>query len=170
MKTMKKLLAIFLVLGLFMGLSVPASAANAQYGPTKEFLKVMDREDHSYNYMGIDESDNERVNVVFSGDYMDEIDVEIYFDVELDSVSMRSWYVISFDEADLNDVLLLVNKLNSDYKYVTFVVDLEDYSVDAKIDCPLRDDANAGEIAYDALYYIVTVVDEAYPELEEYAI
>ena len=96
---------------------------------------------------------------------MDDIEVEIFFDEALDSVSMRSWYVISFDEADLGDVLMQVNKLNSDYKFVTFVVDLNDYSVDAKIDCPLRDDANAGEIAYDALYYIISIIDEAYPEL-----
>ena len=165
MKTVKKLFAVLLVLGLFMCMSVPASAVNAQYGPTKEFLKVMDRENHHYNYMGIDEDDDEQISVSFSGDNMDDIKVDIFFDEELDSVSMRSWYVISFDEADLSDVLLKVNELNNNYKYVSFVVDLSDYSVDAKIDCPLRDDANAGEIAYDALYYMISIVNEAYPEL-----
>ena len=166
MKTLKKLLAVLLVLGLFMCLSITAFAVNAQYGPTKEFLKVMDREGHKYNYMGIDEDDDEQINVSFSGDNLDAIDVKIFFDEDLDSVSMRAWSVIYFDKADYAEVLEQVNELNSDYKYVKFVVDTNDMSVDAEIDCPLRDDANAGEIAYDGLYYIVMIVDEAYPELE----
>lgn len=169
MKTMKKLLACLLMLGLFACMVVPASAVNTQYGPTREFLKVMDRENHKYSYMGVDNNDDEEVDVSFSGDNKDEINVEIYFDEDLDSVSLRSWYVISFDETDLGNVLLRINELNSNYKYITFVVDTNDYSVDAKVDCPLRDDANAGEIAYDALYYIVQIIDDAYPELAEYA-
>ena len=168
MKTMKKLLAFLLVLCLFGCMAVPASAVNTQYGTTREFLKVMDREGHNYSYMGIDKNDDEEVDVSFTGDNKEDIDVEIYFDEDLDSVSLRSWYVISFDEVDLGNVLMLVNQMNSDYKYITFVVDMNDYSVDAKLDCPLRDDACAGEIAFDALYYIVQIVDDAYPEFAQY--
>ena len=40
--------------------------------------------------------------------------------------------------------------------------------MDAKIDCPIRDDDNACEIAYDALYYIENIVDEAYLVLKEF--
>ena len=169
MKTVKKMLAVLLVLGLILSLSVTAFAVNAQYGTTQAFLKVLDREEHKYNYMGIDQDDDEKVNVTFTGDNMDEIDVNIYFNADQDIVSMYSWYVIEFDEADLVDVLKLVNQLNNDYKFVTFVVDESDYSVDAKVNCPLRDDDSAGEIAYDALWYIVMIVDEAYPELEAFA-
>ena len=107
--------------------------------------------------------------MTFEGDYLDDINVNIYFDEDLDSVSMCSWYIIEFDEADLPEVLKLVNKLNNDYKFVRFQVDEKELSVDAQIDCPLRDDENAGEIAYDALYYIVMIVDEGYPELKAFA-
>ncbi len=168
MKATRKLFAILLVLCLFFSLSVSAFAANAQYNPTKAFLKVLERETHKYNYMGIDEENDEQVNVTFTGDNVDRIDVEIYFDEDLDSVSMRSWRVISFKEADLADVLEAVNQVNGDYKYVKFVVDEDDLSVDAEIDCPLRDDENAGEIAYDALYYIVMIIDAAYPDFQEF--
>ncbi len=169
MKTVKKIFAVLLILGLILSLSVSAFAVNAQYGPTKAFLKVMDREGHKYNYMGIDEDDDEQIKVTFEGDYLDDINVNIYFDEDLDSVSMCSWYIIEFDEADLPEVLKLVNKLNNDYKFVRFQVDEKELSVDAQIDCPLRDDENAGEIAYDALYYIVMIVDEGYPELKAFA-
>ncbi len=166
MKTTKKLFAFLLVLCLFLSLSVSALAVKAQYGPTIEFLKVLDREDHHYKYMGIDDDDQEEVDVTFTGDNVDSIPVKIFFDDDLDSVSLRSWRVIYFDKEDLADVLTAVNDLNSEYKFVKFVVDVEDLSVDAEVDCPLRDDANAGEIAYDGLYYIVQIVDEAYPTLE----
>ncbi len=168
MKTMKKLFAVLLVLCVLLSLSVPAFAAGAQYGPTKAFLEVMKREKHKYSYMGIDEDGDEQVNVSFAGDNVDTIEVKIFFDEDLDAVSMRSWRVIKFSKSDMAKVMELVNKLNNDYKFVKFVVDEEDLSVDAEIDCPLRDDANAGEIAYDALYYIVMIVDEAYPDLKAY--
>ena len=79
------------------------------------------------------------------------------------------WNVIDFDKRDLADVLALVNDINNAYKYVTFTVDLTDYSITAKLDAPLRDCEEAGEIAFDGLWYIVKICDEAYPELEFYA-
>ena len=118
--------------------------------------------------MGVNEDDKEQVNVTVKGDNKPKIEVKIFFASDLESVSMRSWYVISFDKADLDKILALVNKLNNDYKYVKFVVDEADYSVDAEIDCPIRDDDCAGEIAYDALYYIEEIVDRAYLELKEF--
>ncbi len=170
MKNSRKLFAVLLALCLVFSLSVPAFAVSAEYSTTKAFLKVMDREKNKYTVEGLDDDEDEKVSVSFTGDNKKDIDVIIFFDKDLDAVSMRSWYVISFEKADLDKVLSVVNQLNSDYKFVKFVVDESDYSVDAKIDCPLRDDRNAGEIAYDALYYVVNIVDEAYLELEEFDI
>ena len=168
MKTGKKLFAFLLVLCLFLSLSVPAFAVSAEYSTTKAFLKVMDREKSKYTVIGIDEDKDEQVNVSVRGDNMKRIEISIFFNEDLDAVGMRSWYVISFDKANLNKVLAAVNQLNCDYKFVKFAVDESDYSVDAKIDCPIRDDDNAGEIAYDALYYIENIVDEAYLVLKEF--
>ena len=168
MKTSKKLFAVLLTLCLIFCLSVPAFAVNAQYSTTKAFLKVMDREKAKYSYLGVNEDNKEQINVTAKGDNKEKLEIKIFFHEDLDSVSMRSWYVISFDKANLAKVLAAVNQLNNDYKYVKFVVDESDYSVDAEIDCPLRDDDCAGEIAFDALYYIEEIVDRAYPELKAF--
>ena len=170
MKNSRKLLAALLALCLVFSLSVPAFAVSAEYSTTKAFLKVMDREKNKYTVEGIDEDEDEQVTVSVKGDNKKKIEVLIFFNKDLDVVSMRSWYVISFDKANLEKVLSAVNQLNSDYKFVKFVVDESDYSVDAKIDCPIRDDDSAGEIAYDALYYVVNIVDEAYLELRDFDI
>ena len=169
MKTRKRLFAFLIAICLFVTMSVPAFAASAQYNTTKAFLKVLDREDTRYSYMGIDDDGDEQVNLTINGKNADKIDVKVYFDDDLDAVSMYSWYVISFTRDDLAAVLLKVNELNTEYRFVKFVVDTSDYSVDAEIDCPLRDDDNAGEIAYDALYYLLAIVDKGYAELKEYA-
>ena len=170
MKTSKRLFAVLLALCLFLSLSVPAFAVSAEYSTTKAFLKVMDREKNKYTVEGVDEDGDEKVSVSVKGDNKKTIEVRIFFNEDLDVVSMRCWYVISFDKADLDRVLTAVNQINNDYRFVKFVVDESDYSVDAKIDCPLRDDDIAGEIAYDALFYIENIVDEAYLELKEFDI
>ena len=158
-----------IVLCLFMSLSASAFAATgAQYGTTKTFLKVLDREKIRYNYMGIDNNDDEQVNVNGVGDYLDKIEIKIFFDPDLDAVSLRVWRVIKFQKADMAKVLEAVNKLNNESKFIKFVVDEEDLSVDAKLDCIVRDDANAGDIVYDAVSYVVYTVDEAYPELKAF--
>ena len=99
MKTSKKLFAVLLALCLFLSLSVQGFAVNAQYGTTKAFLKVLDREKTKYNYLGVNEDNKEQINVTAKGDNKEKLEIKIFFHEDLDSVSMRSWYVISFDKA-----------------------------------------------------------------------
>ena len=172
MKARKTVLAFILVLALILSLGVSAFAAKgskAAYATTAAFLKVLDEEGIKYENNGIDEDEDEYIYCAFDEDNMKDIEVNIYFNKDLDSVSMRVWNVIDFDKRDLADVLALVNDINNAYKYVTFTVDLTDYPITAKLDAPLRDCEEAGEIAFDGLWYIVKICDEAYPELEFYA-
>ena len=167
-KKKKHIAAFLLVLVLFMGMSTPAYAVKAQYATTASFLEALSEDGVKYNYKGVDQDDEEEVTVSYAGDYMDSIRAVIFFDEELDSVSMRIWDVIAFDEDDYFDVLKTVNSLNYKYKYAYFVVDEEDWTVYATIDVPLRDCDEAGEIAYDALYYLVEICDRGYDELKEF--
>ena len=172
MKARKTVLAFILVLALILSLGVSAFAAKgskAAYATTAAFLKELDKEDIEYTNNGIDEDEDEYISFTLSGDNMDRIDFDIYFDKDLDKVSMYVWKVIEYDERDFNDVLELVNDLNSDYIYVRFWVNTDFNVVTAEVNVPLRDCKEAGELAmdaFDALYYIT---DMTYPELEFYA-
>lgn len=170
MTMLKKTLAALLVLALFLSLSASAFAATAQYTTTQEFLKALDAEKIKYRYMGVDEDDREEVTVGYTGDYCDDIFINIFFSPKLTSVSMRFWNIVDFDKADYADALELVNELNADYKFVKFVVDDWDWSIGAELDIPIREGEESAQIALDALYYIVQIADEAYPDLEELAI
>ena len=168
MKTSKKLFAVLLALCLFLSLSVPAFAVSAQYSTTKSFLKVMDREEIKYTVVGVREKNKkEVVKFDWSGDNAKDMEVTALFTENLESVSLYAWNLVYIDKADLDKALALVNKLNNSYYYVKFSVDEDEMSIDAEVDCRLRDDENAGEIAYDGVYFLVNIVDKVYPELQE---
>ena len=166
----KQITAFLLVLVLFLGMSFPVYAVKAQYATTAAFLAVLDKEKVKYNYKGVDQDNAEEVTVSYVGDYMESIRANIFFDEDLDSVSMRVWDVIAFDEDDCFDVLKVANSLNYRYKYVYFVVDESDWTVYATIDVPLRECDEAGEITYDALYYLIEICDRGYDELKSFAL
>lgn len=169
MKTVKKLLAFILVTALFLSISIPAFAASAQYTTTKEFLKVLSREKLHYRYMGIDEDEDEEITTSFTGDNWDDIFINLFFDEDLEIVSLRCWNIVDFNEKDRAEALERCNQLNDSYKFVKFVMDESDWSVGAEMDVPIREGAESAECVYDALYYIVNIADEAYPVLQEIA-
>ena len=169
MKKAKMLLAMLLALVLVLSFSASAFAAGPEYNNTKGFLTVLDAHEIVYEYLGIDDDKDEGVKIVTEGDYKDEIVAYVYFNEDDDVVTMCSFYVVEeFNKKDLVSVFRAVNELHKQYKFVCFVVDEEDYSVDSTIDIPLRDCDEAGEIAFDALYYLVTITDEAYDQLKEF--
>ena len=170
MKTSKKLFAVLLALCLFLSLSVPAFAVSAQYSTTKSFLKVMDREEFKYTVVGLNEKNKkEIVRFTWSGDNVKDLEVTALFNENLEAVSLYAWDIVHIDKADLNKALSLVNKLNNSYYYVKFAVDEDEMSIDAEVDCRLRDDENAGELSYDGVYFLINIVDQVYPELQEIA-
>ncbi len=165
----RKWLVLLLTVVLMFSLSAPALAVKAQYPTTASFLEYLDSKDMKYKYLGVDQDDDEEVTVSFEGDYMDTIKVEVFFDEDLDVVSMRVWDVIAFKEEDFFDVLKTVNELNDQYKFINFTVDTDDWTVTASLDAPLRDCEEAGEISFDGLYYIMMIADEGYDVLAKFA-
>ena len=130
----------------------------------------MDREEFKYTVVGLNEKNKkEIVKFDWTGDNVKDMEVTALFTENLESVSLYAWNLVYIDKADLDKALSLVNKLNNEYYYVKFSVDEDEMSIDAEVDCRLRDDENAGEIAYDGVYFLVNVVDKAYPELKEIA-
>ena len=168
MNRKKTMIALLIVVSILMSVGIPAFAVNAQYSTTKAFLNAMDEESYKYTYVGIDNDNDEKITVKFNGDYMDTVNVNIYFNQDLDVVTMRVWDVIDFNEDDYEKVLLACNDLHRQYKFVTFLVDTSDWSVTAKLDCPIRPGKNCGDICVDGMEYIVNITDLAYDSLSVY--
>ena len=166
----RKLLSFALVLVLLCCLCVPVWAADVQYKTTKSFLEVLDAEDCEYKFIGVDQGDYEELTVEFEGDYLDSITADIFFNADGDVVSMRVWDLITIDEKDYADVMKAINDLHRQYKFVCFAVDTDDWTVYATLDAPLRECDEAGDIAADAVYYLVNIADRGYQALKDFAV
>ena len=169
MNLKKRIFALLLAVMLLASLSIPAFAVSAQYATTRAFLNALDDKNLKYTYVGIDNDDDEKVTISYSGDYKDTIKVNCFFDPDLDTVSLYVWNLIDFNEADYNKVLRSVDELNNDYKYATFCVDQSDWSVTAKYSMHIRTNSICGEMVLDEVNSLVNVADIGYDTLQAYA-
>ena len=178
MNKAKRILSILIVLVLCMCTASPAFASSpskyigtlpstAAYSSSQGFLDIMDSNEIIYTYYGPDSDDDDWIEIKYTGDYCDCIDIDAYFSSSEDCASFRFWNVIDFDSADYREVLVVVNRLNAQYKWVKFVVDTSDYSVTAELDV-LFPIGNSGEICLESLNQIVGISDRGYHELEPY--
>ena len=145
------------------------TAGAAQYSSTQAFMDAMDEEGILYTYKGIDDDTDEWLEIVYTGDYCDDIDIVVFFKADNEQANFRFWNLIDFNSSDYREILTVVNQLNADYKWVKFVVDTRDYSVQSETDVLFRPD-DVGELCLETLDHIVNISDLAYRVLEPYAI
>ena len=144
--------------------TLPTTAA---YSSSQSFLESMDDNQIKYTYQGLDR-DDDWIEIKYSGDYCDLIDIDVFFSSSADRASFRFWNIIDFNRGDYQKVLEVVNQLNAQYKWVKFVVDTSDYSVTAELDV-LFPVGSAGSICLESLSQIVDISDLGYKELAPYS-
>lgn len=162
---MKKVLAVLLLIAL-LAPACTAFAATPVYSSTKTFLEVLDKEGISYICKGIDEDCDEYVRIY----QLDEdlpYSVEVFFEDDMQHNSIFVWYIITFDEEDLPDVMLACDTLNQTYNYTCFYVDETDNTVTCSMNLIYRDE-NVDQVFMDALWYLEAIMERAYPVLQPY--
>ena len=158
-------LLIALVLS-FSVLCAPAYAVTAQYSSTQDFVDAMNEEGYKFTLKGVDQEGDELVITNFDTDN-GSIEIRFYFDQNCENTNIRVWNVIDYNQSDFMDVLVAVDKLNSDYNYVRFYTDDYDDSVTAALDLIYRDE-DVDDICMEALYYVVNIVEEGLAALAPY--
>ena len=144
-----------------------ADYSQAQYGSTKQFLRLLDDMDVKYTWQGIDSDENEVISIGNNTDVVGSYSIKVYFDDNDENCSIRVWNVIDYNYAMSSSVYAAVNSINKTYKYVKFYADDSDNSVTASMDLIYRD-SDVGEICAEALLDIVRVIDSAYPDLKPF--
>ena len=151
-------------------LSASAMAVTAQYRSTQNYMDYLDSQGIKYSYMGVQSSTNdERVRVSYSGDYMDSIVINCFFDEDGDDCTMVFWNMIDYNAADESAVRAVCDALNKKWRFVRFFTDDSDNSVTVQMDVIFGSVSDAGPIGRIALRKIVNISDEAYPDLKAYA-
>jgi len=159
-KTVSLLIALLLI-------AVPALAEGVQYASTANFLDVLDALNIVYDYEGIDSDGDEWIYLEIDGD-ITTIPVNCFFCSDDSLCTMRVWHLIDYDGSDYEAVLEVVNALNARYRFTCFYADTDDNSVTVGLDTIIRPNDDVGDICLEALSWLVSNADEAFPVLGDY--
>ena len=124
-----------------------------------EFMAAMDAKGIKYT-----DVDANRVTVAYAGDNAKSIKITVIFDKDGEGlVALRCWSFGNVPESKRIDVLEACNKLNCDYRWVSFYID-EDSDVTVSLDAVVDMDTVGAE-CIQLVKRMVNIYDEAYPDL-----
>ena len=155
----RKIVRMMLACIVALALLLPSALADEpELASTQSFLAYLDSRDIKYTYKGVlSETEHETVQVKFNGENYDTLTVNLYFDPNGDSVSLRI-YNLANATAGENYIMSTIQKLNKAYKYAKFVYDDSDSTIQAEMD--LRIDPNdCGEVVSENMMMMLNVVD-----------
>ena len=171
---MKRILSLSLCL--FFVLAAGASVLAAEYEPTELFLEALEEDDFyldeydfEYEFLGLNDNDDERVLVSFDMEDVPDMDVFVYFMDTETSCTMYLWDVIAFDESDFDDVVEICNTLNNNYRFARWYA-MDDNTVNAQVDAIFRTGDGCGKTLVETLSMLIRVAEAGYPSLTEYAV
>lgn len=160
--TMKKLTALCLA-ALLMMLSATALAMDPTYANTKAYAKLLDEYGVTYKIFGTDAEGDEKLVVYDPGEEAT-YDISYYFTKDNTRVTMCVWYLIAFDEKDMNALTPVLTTLNETYPYLLFHAD-DDNTVSVIASITIPDDVPVADLILEATRYIVSAIDQSIPKL-----
>lgn len=108
--------------------------------------------------------ENEVVQVRYSADNVDRVEVKLFFDSDNRSVAVRSFNLCKVPENKKPAVYAACSKLNDKFRWVKFYIDEDDNTVTAAMDAIIQLDS-CGEESKELIHRTVGIVDDAYPDL-----
>ena len=155
-KQILRTLAIFCLIAILASVGGSAFAEEAKFTSTKNFLAYLDENGIDYTYYGVN-GKYEEVDITRRMDNYPSLTCEVHFREDCEEVSLRIWDIIKA-KADKEQVCAVLNTLNDGYKFVKFVYDESDATVQGEIDMYIDGD-HCGRSVYDAMWALFDVVD-----------
>ncbi len=128
------------------------------------FLAVLDSEDIWY-----EDVDDHVVHIVYSGENLPIISIFVFFNESGEqSVDVMSREIAPVRKEKRMAALRVSNEMNKEYRMVSFFV--EGNEICAKLSYFLSQEASDddfGELCNELVYYMLTVIDHAYPNFEK---
>ena len=161
---MKKLWVSICLIALVFALSAGALAvpSSVSYDTTRRFLEYCDENDIKYSYMGIDNDNDEKVNLSFDLTNTS-VDVRYFFEEDQESCMVRVWNLITFDPDQIAEVRDAVGRANADYRWVKYYIDESDNTVTCAADIYFGG-GDAGDICGYILRRVVNISDSVYDD------
>lgn len=136
------------------------------YSTTREFLYVLDQEDISYSYKGIDSDGDERVTLDYTIADRN-FTLRLWFSSDCDDVALRVWDVITFTDSEKATVQSLCDTLNGTYRFANFFTQY-DNTVSLRADYILPV-SGSGEVVLDGVLLAALVLDDIFTSIDALA-
>ena len=125
----------------------------------RQFCKRLDREKLIYTK----DEEKKKVTLSYNGDNFKSLKFVFLFDDDGESVAIRVWSIEEFTAAQLSDACEFCNRMNNDYRWLTFYID-SDNELTARVDAILSQPSVADE-CLELLRRTVRIVDKVCGEL-----
>ncbi len=155
-KRILKTLALICLLAVLLSVTGPVWAETAQLSSTRDFLSFLDSKGIKYSYEGMSDG-HEEVSVSYSTDHFSSLKCRLFFKDDCEEVSLRIWNIVNAT-AGKNFILSTLNTIHKDYKFVKYVFDDSDNTVQAELDVYIDGD-HCGRSVYDSLMAMINLTD-----------
>ena len=156
-KRILSILAMVCMLAVLFSMPVAASASIAELDSTQDFLDFLDSKGLKYQYVGMGDN-GEQIRVSFTLDNFDALTCNLFFKDDCEEVSLRVWDIVTAT-AGKNHILSTLNDIEQGYKFVKYVYDASDSTIQAEIDMYIDGD-HCGRSVYDAMMVMFNLTDD----------
>ena len=131
---------------------------------TRQFTDAMENKDIKYEYKGTTDSGKDVVVLRYTCENISTLTLQFFFDEDCKSVAIRMFDLVKFPESKLPTMLAAINQQNARFRFVKFVIDTNDHTVQAEADVAFRSH-DVGDICLEYVSGSINICDDAYPEL-----
>ena len=128
----------------------------------KSFIDKLDEKELKYEHSE-DEDGSERVRIGFKTDNAQNVRLNYFFDENDMTVNIKVFSLAEVPVDKLMDMYVLMNQLNSEYRWVTFYLD-EDNEVTISGDAVVEE-TTAGDELYQLAGRFLNIIDDVYPRI-----
>ena len=131
---------------------------------TRQFTDAMDNKGIKYEYKGTTDSGKDIVVLGYTCENISTLTLRFFFDEDCEAVAIRMLDLVKFPESKLPTMLAAINQQNARFRFVKFVIDTNDHTVQAEADVAFRSH-DVGDICLEYVSRCINICDDAYPEL-----
>lgn len=131
---------------------------------TRQFTDAMDNKGIKYEYKGTTDSGKDIVVLGYTCENISTLTLRFFFDEDCEAVAIQMFDLVKFPESKLPTMLAAINQQNARFRFVKFVIDTNDHTVQAEADVAFRSH-DVGDICLEYVSRCINICDDAYPEL-----
>ena len=105
---------------------------------TRQFTDAMDNKGIKYEYKGTTDSGKDIVVLGYTCENISTLTLRFFFDEDCEAVAIRMFDLVKFPESKLPTMLAAINQQNARFRFVKFVIDTNDHTVQAEADVAFR--------------------------------